>query len=77
MSADTQFSNTAPRDFLSPEYPRSGGVIYDMSAPGNPRPGYDPLAVVSDSLRINFGVRAWLAWMADDGFLRFVARTRP
>ncbi len=66
------FASTAPRDSLSPHFPRAGGLVF---APE--RYGYEPLDGISVHLERRFNVRAWLGWMGDDGRVRVIARIPP
>lgn len=72
-----QFSSIAPRDFLSPEYPRAGGLILHMGSQEPRSPGMEPIGDIQEYLARREGIRAWVAWLGDDGYLRCVARTRP
>lgn len=67
-----EFTRVAPRDALSPQYPRAHGVVFEP-----PAPGYGPLETIARYLETDHGVRAWLGWMADDGFVRVIARLPP
>jgi hypothetical protein len=68
-------SLVAPKNALSPAYPKAGCVVYDSSKPcAVVGQALDYIAEVLDR---NYGVRAWLGWTGDDGFVRVIARLPP